>query len=211
MFYKKVGEQGEHIIKCIGILENISLRQSVIFFEKGNIDLYRHCFLPDTFLVKPELDILKILNLYVDMVDDVLIVLDRLQLVYCDWKPHNLILCDNNIVKLCDFGSTVSMYETIKNPRKTNQLFGSPNLSCLFDKITPTKSDDHKGASYVYCALAGIQLPWYTLKLQNRPDASVYMLDEIIVLLKSFPHLFNLGTDIRHRRTWLEALDSNIC
>ena len=203
----------DRIVSCVGILENA--KQSVIFFECGDMDLYEYFFETSTYNTKLSTHkATQILEEYVRLVDAVLPTLETLNVVYCDWKPQNILVFDGGVpnLKLCDFGSCLVADESVPNPKTTNRLFGSPNLSPLLSRITPSKYDDHKGASYLYCTLAGVALPWLTLRARDvGGDGPLLLLDETVAWMKCMPHLFNLRFAIKHKRPWLEALDQITC
>ncbi len=213
-FYKKVGDRGaDFIIKCIGILDNLSVSQRAIFFEVGEVDLYTYLFIPDTYEKKTLENCAlcaNILDLYVEMVDNVLPVFKDMNIVYADWKPQNIIIMPSKKIKLCDFGSVLTVDKHIRNPKQVNTMFGSPNLCSTLDWITPYFEDDYKSASFLYCTLAGYTLPWATLKTPTDTDAGSLGLYDIIILMKIVPHLFNLRHIIKHDRPWLFYIDQSV-
>jgi serine/threonine protein kinase len=57
----------------------------------------------------------------------------QLKVMHGDLAARNILLADDNIVKICDFGLAKSMYKS-DNYRKKGDVSGSP-LSCVFSYL----------------------------------------------------------------------------
>jgi serine/threonine protein kinase len=112
--------------------------------------------------------------------ENVLEFLSKLNIVYCDWKPSNILDFGNNHFKLTDFGSCLQKNHRVTHPNNIKPLYCSPYFMNLYDgmQITPKTRDDVIGIAYVYLWLKNVILPWayYEPKKENNSFTRVTML-----------------------------------
>lgn len=94
--------------------------------------------------------------------DNVLDFLSRLNIIYCDWKPSNILEFGENTFKLTDFGSCLQSNLKVAHPNNINPIYCSPYLMNLYEGtcIIPKFRDDQIGVAYVYLWLKNHILPW---------------------------------------------------
>lgn len=129
--------------------------------------------------------------------------LQSIEMVYCDWKPENILCFHDRIdcdtlslrFKLADFGSAQRANVPIQNPKNVNQLFGSKSFAPFIELVTPQFKDDWISVCYLFYKLNGLKLPWelnYTNMPAQPTENDLNFVFSLTAFFKTHP-LFNLN------------------
>lgn len=204
---KSIGDTNIYIVRLLAYHEGIVNTDVAITIEKGICNLAEY-MLNDNLTVIPRISHdtnlhVWILKYIVEMFNSLSEFFVSKSIVYCDWKPENIVLFDkdyNMRLKLIDFESVMANGITYDSPRIVNPIFGSPNLCNLHKECTPTFEDDKKSMCYLFCVLNNITLPWSSIcinpMVERKGGKRAYDMGLCMILQqKTFSEWFHINTE----------------
>lgn len=105
----------------------------------------------------PPTSIAQVLNIFTQAAAALLSV-HRLLLVHCDFKPHNILRCQADRIKLIDFGQTCKIGTAKQRVQGTPDYITPEQVKCL--PVEP-KTDIYSFGASMYWALTGRKVPTY--------------------------------------------------
>ncbi|HZK81249.1 MAG TPA: protein kinase, partial [Humisphaera sp.] len=82
----------------------------------------------------------------------------RLKLVHCDFKPHNVLRCKGDKVKVIDFGQTCKVGFGKNRVQGTPDFIAPEQVKC---QAVDEKTDIYSFGASLYWALTGNRVPTY--------------------------------------------------
>ena len=99
----------------------------------------------------------------------------KLRLVHCDFKPGNVLICDDGKVKLIDFGQTCKVQTAKQRVQGTPDFIAPEQYKCV---AVDEKTDVYCFGASLYWALTGAKVPTYYTVDRNERD---------IIKMQKFP------------------------